>query len=74
MTSSVGTTCTCVGAPAAAVAGAVAAVTGAAAGAVALRDPIAYTASLERLDTYLRTELEIIFTPPLVMLKMTQGR
>ena len=35
---------------------------------------LAYTASLERLDTFLRTELEIIFKTPLVMLKMTQGR
>jgi len=35
---------------------------------------LAYTASLERLDTYLRTELGIIFKTPLVMLKMTQGR
>jgi lipopolysaccharide/colanic/teichoic acid biosynthesis glycosyltransferase len=35
---------------------------------------IAYTASLERFDTFLRTELGIIFKTPLVMLKMTQGR
>jgi lipopolysaccharide/colanic/teichoic acid biosynthesis glycosyltransferase len=35
---------------------------------------LAYTASLERLDTFLRTELGIIFKTPLVMLKMTQGR
>ena len=35
---------------------------------------IAYTASMERLDTFLRTELGIIFKTPLVMLKMTQGR
>ena len=35
---------------------------------------LAYTASMERLDTFLRTELGIIFKPPLVMLKMTPGR
>jgi len=35
---------------------------------------LAYTASMERLDTFLRTELGIIFRTPLVMLKMTQGR
>lgn len=35
---------------------------------------LAYTASLERFDTFLRTELAIIFKTPLVMLKMTQGR
>jgi lipopolysaccharide/colanic/teichoic acid biosynthesis glycosyltransferase len=35
---------------------------------------LAYTASLERFDTFLRTELGIIFRTPLVMLKMTQGR
>jgi len=35
---------------------------------------IAYTASLERFGTFLRTELGIIFKTPLVMLKMTQGR
>jgi lipopolysaccharide/colanic/teichoic acid biosynthesis glycosyltransferase len=35
---------------------------------------LAYTASLERLDTFLRTELGIILKTPLVMLKMTQGR
>jgi len=35
---------------------------------------LAYTASLERFDTFLRTELGIIFKTPLVMLKMTQGR
>ena len=29
---------------------------------------------LERFDTFLRTELGIIFKTPLVMLKMTQGR
>jgi len=35
---------------------------------------LAYSASLERLDTFLRTELGIIVKTPLVMLKMTQGR
>ena len=35
---------------------------------------LAYTASMERLDTFLYTELGIIFKTPLVMLKMTQGR
>ncbi|MBL0217541.1 MAG: sugar transferase [Myxococcales bacterium] len=35
---------------------------------------LAYTAGLERFDTFLRTELDIIFKTPLVMLKMTQGR
>ena len=35
---------------------------------------LAYTASLERFGTYLRTELGIIFKTPLVMLRMTQGR
>ena len=35
---------------------------------------LAYTASLERFDTFLLTELGIIFKTPLVMLKMTQGR
>ena len=35
---------------------------------------LAYTASLERFDTFLRTELGIIFKTPLVMLKMTSGR
>jgi len=35
---------------------------------------LAYTASLERFDTFLRTELGIIFKTPLVMLRMTQGR
>ena len=35
---------------------------------------LAYTASLERFDTFLRTELGIILKTPLVMLKMTQGR
>ena len=35
---------------------------------------LAYTASLENLATYLRTELGIIFKTPLVMLKMAQGR
>jgi lipopolysaccharide/colanic/teichoic acid biosynthesis glycosyltransferase len=35
---------------------------------------LAYTASLEKLSTYLRTELGIIVKTPLVMLKMAQGR
>ncbi len=35
---------------------------------------LAYTASLEHFDTFIRTELGIIFKTPLVMLKMTQGR
>ncbi len=35
---------------------------------------LAYTASLERFDTFLRTELGIIFKTPLVMLRMTSGR
>jgi len=35
---------------------------------------LAYTVTLERLDTFLRTELSIIVKTPLVMLKMTQGR
>ncbi|MGE0547921.1 MAG: sugar transferase [Kofleriaceae bacterium] len=35
---------------------------------------LAYTASLERFGTFLRTELGIIFKTPLVMLRMTQGR
>lgn len=35
---------------------------------------LAYTASLERFDTFLRTELGIILRTPLVMLRMTQGR
>jgi len=35
---------------------------------------LAYTASLEHLSTFLRTELGIIAKTPLVMLKMTQGR
>ena len=35
---------------------------------------LAYTASMERRDTCLRTERGIIFKTPLVMLKMTQGR
>ncbi|MEZ4366442.1 MAG: sugar transferase [Kofleriaceae bacterium] len=35
---------------------------------------LAYTASLERLGTYLATELAIIVKTPLVMLKMTSGR
>jgi lipopolysaccharide/colanic/teichoic acid biosynthesis glycosyltransferase len=35
---------------------------------------LAYTASLEQLSTYLRTELGIIVKTPLVMLKMAQGR
>jgi lipopolysaccharide/colanic/teichoic acid biosynthesis glycosyltransferase len=35
---------------------------------------LAYTAALERFDTFLATELGIIFKTPLVMLKMTQGR
>jgi hypothetical protein len=34
----------------------------------------AYTASLDRFDPFLRTELGILFKTPLVMLKMTQGR
>ena len=35
---------------------------------------LAYTASLERFDTFLRTELGIIIKTPLVMLKMSSGR
>lgn len=35
---------------------------------------LAYTASLENLGTFLRTEIGIIAKTPLVMLKMTQGR
>ncbi|HEY1556917.1 MAG TPA: sugar transferase [Kofleriaceae bacterium] len=35
---------------------------------------LAYTASLERLGTFLVTELGILFKTPLVMLRMTQGR
>jgi lipopolysaccharide/colanic/teichoic acid biosynthesis glycosyltransferase len=35
---------------------------------------LAYTASLERLSTFLSTELGIIIKTPLVMLKMAQGR
>lgn len=35
---------------------------------------LAYTASLEQLGTFLRTELGIIAKTPLVMLRMTQGR
>ena len=35
---------------------------------------LAYTASLERFGTFLRTELGIIFKTPLVMIRMTQGR
>lgn len=35
---------------------------------------LAYTASLERLGTFLRTELGIIARTPIVMLRMTQGR
>ena len=35
---------------------------------------LAYTASLERLDTFLRTELGIIVKTPLVMAKMSSGR
>ena len=35
---------------------------------------LAYTASLENLTQYLRTELSIIVKTPLVMLKMAQGR
>lgn len=35
---------------------------------------LAYTASLERLGTFLRTELVIIARTPLVMLRMSQGR
>jgi lipopolysaccharide/colanic/teichoic acid biosynthesis glycosyltransferase len=35
---------------------------------------LAYTASLERLDTFLTTELGILLKTPLVMLRMSQGR
>jgi lipopolysaccharide/colanic/teichoic acid biosynthesis glycosyltransferase len=35
---------------------------------------LAYSASMERLDTFLQTELGIIVKTPLVMLKMTSGR
>jgi len=35
---------------------------------------LAYTASLERFATFLRTELGIILKTPIVMLRMTQGR
>ncbi|HSD87486.1 MAG TPA: sugar transferase [Kofleriaceae bacterium] len=35
---------------------------------------LAYTASLERFGTFLRTELGVIFKTPFVMLKMAQGR
>lgn len=35
---------------------------------------LAYTASLEQLGTFLRTELGIIAKTPLVMLRMSQGR
>ena len=35
---------------------------------------LAYTASLEKLSTYLSTEMRIILQTPLVMLKMTSGR
>ncbi len=35
---------------------------------------LAYTASLEKLSTYLSTELRIIARTPLVMMKMVQGR
>jgi putative colanic acid biosynthesis UDP-glucose lipid carrier transferase len=35
---------------------------------------LAYTASLEKLSTFLSTELRIIARTPLVMLKMAQGR
>ncbi len=35
---------------------------------------LAYTLSLERFSTFLRTELDIIWKTPLVMLKMAQGR
>jgi lipopolysaccharide/colanic/teichoic acid biosynthesis glycosyltransferase len=35
---------------------------------------LAYTASLERFDTFLRTELGILVKTPLVMLRMTSGR
>ena len=35
---------------------------------------LAYTLSLERFGTFLRTELGIIVKTPLVMLRMTQGR
>jgi len=35
---------------------------------------LAYSASMERLDTFLQTELGIIIKTPLVMLKMNSGR
>jgi len=35
---------------------------------------LAYTASLEKLSTFLRTELSVIVKTPLVMLRMAQGR
>jgi lipopolysaccharide/colanic/teichoic acid biosynthesis glycosyltransferase len=35
---------------------------------------LAYTASLEKLSTFLRTELGVIVKTPLVMLRMAQGR
>jgi lipopolysaccharide/colanic/teichoic acid biosynthesis glycosyltransferase len=35
---------------------------------------LAYSASMERLDTFLQTELGIILKTPLVMMKMTSGR
>jgi len=35
---------------------------------------LAYSASMERLDTFLQTELGIIVKTPLVMMKMTSGR
>ncbi|MBP9085849.1 MAG: sugar transferase [Kofleriaceae bacterium] len=35
---------------------------------------LAYSASMERLDTFLQTELGIIVKTPMVMLKMTSGR
>jgi lipopolysaccharide/colanic/teichoic acid biosynthesis glycosyltransferase len=35
---------------------------------------LAYTASLEKLSTFLRTELGVIVRTPLVMLRMAQGR
>ena len=34
---------------------------------------LAYSAALERFDTFIRTELAIIFKTPLIMLRMTQG-
>jgi hypothetical protein len=35
---------------------------------------LAYSASMEPLDTFLQTELGIIVKTPLVMMKMTSGR